>query len=184
MASPGKAGGLSTRLKTELKSLALLMLYFACWLVPLLIIKNLLLEEYAVPLMHISAGIVGALILSKVVLVLEHVSLGFWVARQAAWVDVLLRTLLYGAGVVVVLLIEKGFEAHHDHGGFVASLGAVFDHVDINHVWVNAIVISGALLVHNMLAVIRGHMGEGGLLRLFQRPPPRGRGADDASGVL
>jgi len=114
MASASEIGGLSTKLKAEFKSLALMLLYFASWLIPLLIVKNLLLEEYAVPLTHLSAGILGALILSKVVLLLEHVSLGSWVARQTAWVDVVLRTVLCGAGVLVVLLIEKRFEARHD----------------------------------------------------------------------
>lgn len=172
MASASETGRLSTKLKAEFKSLVMVMLYFASWLIPLLIIKNLLLEEYSLPLTHISAGIMGALILSKVVLVLEHVPLGAWVGRQAAWVDVALRTVMYGAGVVVVLLLEKGFEARHDYGGFLASLGAVFEHADIDHVWVNTIVTSGALLVYNMLAVIRRHVSDGGLLQLLMRALP------------
>lgn len=178
MASANGPDGLSTRLKAELKSLALMMLYFAAWLVPLLTIKNLLLEAYAVPWTHVSAGIVGALILSKVVLILEHVPLGAWVARQPAWVDVVLRTVLYAAGVVVVLLIEKGFEARHEHGGFWRSLGAVFDHPDLNHVWVNTICIAGALLSYNVLTVLRSNLADRSLLGLLAKPLPAKRKAE------
>jgi hypothetical protein len=170
-----KASSVSSRLVAELKSLALMMLYFATWLVPLLIIKNLLLEDYAVPLTHVSAAIVGALILSKVVLVLERVSLGAWVARQPAWIDVVLRTLLYSLGVVAVLLLEKAFEVHDELGGLLSSLGAVFHHPDLNHVLVNTIVILGALLSFNILSVVRRNLEAGSLLVLLSRPLPQKR---------
>ncbi len=168
----GQPGGWSTRLTTELKSLALMMLFFACWLVPLLIIKNLLLETYQVPLTHLSVAIIGALILSKVVVVLEHVSLGAWVARRPAWVDVVLRTLLYGAGVAVVLLLEKGFEARHEAGGFWRALAAILEHPDINHVWVNTICVTAALFSYNLLVVLRRHLNDQTLLGLLAKPLP------------
>ena len=167
-----RTGSLLARLIAELKSLALMMLYFASWLVPLLVIKNLLLDEYAVPLTRLSAAIVGALILSKVVLVLEHVSLGTWVARQPAWVDVVLRTFLYGVGVAVVLLLENGFEGRQEYGGFWPSLGTLFQHPDLNHVWINTICILGALLSFNILAVVRRHLGKESLLALLIKPLP------------
>ncbi len=167
--------GFMARLAAELKALGLMMLYFACWLVPLIIVKNLLLEEYQVPITRLSVAVVGALVLSKVVLVLEHVSLGDWVANRPAWVDVILRTLLYGVGVAIVLLLEKAFEGRHEHGGFWPSLGAVLEHRDINHVWINLICISAALFSFNVLAVLSRHFGEGGLLQLFGKPlPPPG----------
>jgi len=59
----------------------------------------------------------------------------------------------------------------------------VFKHADILHVWVNAIVISGALLLYNMLAVFRGHLADGGLLQLFLRPPPQAGGTEDTAGA-
>jgi hypothetical protein len=168
----GQPGGRPTRLKTELKSLALMMLFFTGWLVPLLIIKNLLLDAYEVPSTQLPAAIIGALILSKVVVVLEHVSLGSWVASRPAWVDVMLRTLLYGAGVAVVLLLEKAFEGRHEMGGFWRSLAAVLHHPDINHVWVNTICVTGALFSYNLLAVLRRHLNGQTVLGLLAKPLP------------
>lgn len=164
---------LKPKLKHELKAVGLAMLYFGSWIAVLLLLKQLVLSEYKIAFQGWSLALVGALILSKVVLVLEHVPLGAWIRARPAWVDVIVRTGLYGFGVVVVLLLEKGFEGRHEHGGFIPSLIAVFQHAEIHHVWVNTICLSGALLGYNGLSVIRRHLGEGGLRRLLLMPLPQ-----------
>jgi hypothetical protein len=168
---------LQQKLKDEIKAVALATLYFATWIGVLMVLKVLVLEEYRIEFHAWSLVLAGALILAKVVLVLEHVPLGAWIRTRPAWVDVIVRTVLYGLGVVVVLLLEKAFEGRHEHGGFVSSLLLVFQHAEIHHVWVNAICLSGALLGYNALSVIRRHLGEGGLIRLFLSPlPEKSRG--------
>jgi hypothetical protein len=127
--------------------------------------------------------IVGALVLAKVVLVLEHVPLGAWTRTRSALLDVVLRTALYAVGVLVVLLLEKAFEGRHEHGGFGPSLIAVFQHAEVHHVWVNTICLTGALLGYNALSVVRRHLGQGGLLRLFLSPLPEEPGANQPEGL-
>ena len=163
-----------TRLLRELKALGAVALYFGIWLAVLMLIKALLLAEYRIEFTGLSVAIIGALVLSKVVLLLEHVPLGEWVLRRPAWVDVVVRTTLYALGVLMVLLLEKGFEGRHEYGGFFASLRAVFEHADIYHVWLNTICMTGALLVYNVLAVIQKQLGAGELRRLFLTPLPKG----------
>ncbi len=160
------------KLKHELVAVGLAALFFGTWIAVLLVLKELLLAEYDIAFHSWSVALVGALILSKVVLILEHVPLGAWVRARPAWVDVVLRTLLYALGVLVVLLLEKGFEGRHEHGGFGPSLRSVFQHADIHHVWVNTICLSGALFAYNVLSVIRRHLGKGGVRRVFLSPLP------------
>ena len=117
-------------------------------------------------------ALIGSLILSKVVLILEHVPLGTWVRRQPAWMGVVLRTMLYGGGVVVVMLLEKGFEGRHDAGGFVGALSSLSHHADLPHLWANAICITAALLFYNIMSVVRQHLGKGALLRMMRLPLP------------
>ena len=148
-------------------------LYFSSWLVVLVVIKQLILAEYQIEFTGISKALVGALILAKVVIVLEHVSLGVWVRVQAAWVDMVLRTVIYALGVLLVILLERGIEGRHEYGGFGPALRALFEQSDIYHVWTNVIVLSAALLVYNMLAVVRRRLGKGGLLRFFTAPLPK-----------
>ena len=163
---------LQQELRNEIKTMALAALYFGVWIGVLVLLKRLMLAEYRIQFHGLSMALIGALVLAKVVLVLEHVPLGKWVRAQPALVDVILRTALYAFGVLVVLLLEKGFEGRHDHGGFGPSLISLFQHEDVYHVWVNTICLSGALLGYNVLSVVRRQLGEGGLIRLLMSPLP------------
>jgi hypothetical protein len=58
------------KLGQELKAVGLAALYFGCWLAALLIIKQLTLVEYHIEFRGMSMAVVGALVLSKVVLLL------------------------------------------------------------------------------------------------------------------
>lgn len=164
--------GIKEKLKHELKAVGLAMLYFVCWIAVLILLKQLVLAEYEIAFHGLSLAVIGALILAKVVLVLEHVSLGEWIRSQPAWVDVILRTALYAVGLIVVLLLEKGFEARHEYGGFIPALAAMFQSANAHHVLANAISLSGALLGYNVLNVLRRNLGEGALLKMFLAPLP------------
>lgn len=160
------------RIKHEIKAIIIAMLYFATWIGALLALKTMILAEYEISFSGWSIIIVGALVLSKVVLVLEHVSLGEWVRNRPTWVDVILRTVMYSLGVALVLILEKGIEGWREYGGFVPSVMHQFQQTGIHHVWVNTICLSGALLGYNVLSVLRRHLGPGGLARIFLRPGP------------
>jgi len=167
---------IAQKLKHEIVVIAQVTFYFGCWLGALLLLKYLILAEYKIAFYNFSVALVGALVLAKVVLILEHVSLGAWIRARPAWVDILLRTALYSFGVLVVLLIEKSFEGRHEYGSFGASLTSVFQHADIYHVWANTICLSGALLSYNILSVVYKRLGKDELRRMFLTPLPEGSG--------
>jgi hypothetical protein len=156
----------------ELKAVTVAALYFGCWIGGLLLIKSLVLAEYDIAFAGWTMAIVGALVLSKVVLILEHVPLGSRSKARPAWTDVLLRTALYLAGVVVVLLLERGFEGRHEHGGFLAAILVTFEGSKGVHVWLNSICIGGALLGYNLASVLRRNLGEGAFWQMLSRPLP------------
>jgi hypothetical protein len=72
------------KLKDEIKAVGLTTLYFATWIGVLVVLKQLVLEEYRIQFNGLSMALVGALILAKVVLVLEHVPLGGWIRTRPA----------------------------------------------------------------------------------------------------
>jgi hypothetical protein len=150
------------RIKHELKAVGAVTLFFGVWIGALITLKTLILEEYHVSFTGWSKVLLGALVLGKVVIVLEHVPLGGWVQARPASVAVLLRTMLYTAGVALVLTLEHALERH----SATPSVGR-----EVPHVLVNTLCLCGALLAFNVLSVIRGHLGPGGLLRLFLKPP-------------
>lgn len=160
------------KLKEEVRSVLLVTLYFAIWLGVLIVIKKLILAEYNIEFKGLTAALVGALVLAKVVLILEHVSLGAWLKNRPAFVEVIVRTLFYSFGVFVVLVLEKSFEGRHEHGGFMASMIANFETVEGFRVWANVICVSGALLVYNIFTALQKIFGEGTLVRSLFQPFP------------
>jgi len=168
--------GIAQKLKHEIEAVAWLTFYFGCWLGSLVLLKYLLLAEYQIAFGGFSVALVGALVLAKVVLVLEYVPLGVWVHARPAWVAVVLRTALYTFGVFIVLLLEKAFEGRHEYDSLGSSLIAVFQHADVSHVWVTTICLSAALLSYNMLSVVRKRLGKGALLQMFLTPLPEASG--------
>jgi hypothetical protein len=159
------------KLKHELKAVFLVTLFFAAWLGVFMALKVIILEDYQIRFKGFSMVLIGALVLAKVVLILEHVSLGAWLRSQPVLVNVILRTLLYAVGTLVVMLLEKAFESRHEQGGFGSALMKVFQHRDMPHVLANAICVSGALLFYNLLSSLNRHLGTGGLARVFLSPP-------------
>jgi len=169
---------LKQRLKDELRIVLLTTTYFACWVGWLSIIKHLLLADYTVAIYGWTTAIVGTLLLSKVVLVLERVPLGRRIRAGPPWIEVLLRTALYMLGVFAALVVEAGVRGWREHGGFIPAVTAALAEREARHMTVNALAIGASLLVYNAIAVIRRRLGRGALIRMFLRPsaesePPR-----------
>jgi hypothetical protein len=162
--------------RQELVAMALTTFFFAAWVGFLIVLKVLLLKEYHLPTRGLWAALLGALVLAKVVLVMERVPLGAWVRQRAPVLDLVVRTAMYGVVVLIVLLIEKAIETRRECGGFWPALGGVFQHRDMPHVWANAIGIASALFVFNAFAIGRRLVGAPPLIRMFfSRRPDGGR---------
>jgi hypothetical protein len=166
------ASSFGAKLKRETVAVVLTTLYFALWLGLLMLLKVLILAEYEIKYHKFTMALIGALILAKVVLVMEHVPLGAMVRNRPAVVYVALRSLLFALGVVVVLILEKAFDARHERGGFGASLAHIFAHPDMPHVWANGLGMFCALIGYNVLSVVRRHLGNRSLIAVFLAPPP------------
>lgn len=169
------------KIRREITALALTSLYFGTWLLALLFVKHLLLAEYNIRFYGWSAAIVGTLVLAKVVLVLEHVPLGRRIESSPAWIGILARTALYSAGVVVVLGIEHGLRGAREHGGFIKALTAESESVNIDHLWVNVICLTAAILFLNTYVVLHRRIGGSAIRQIYLQPPPGEALAADGS---
>src|SRR4051794_19030534 len=98
----------------EIKAIARIAAYFAVVFILMMVMKKLYLKDYNIEFTGLSQALIGALIMSKVIILLGLVSLGPWVKKQPPIVDVILRTLLYTAGVWIVIILEKAFEKRHE----------------------------------------------------------------------
>lgn len=157
------------KLIKELKLLFWTSLYFFIWFGALMLLKVLMLQEYEFEFYGASMVIVGALVAAKSVMLLENVPL-MRSKSPPAIVEILLRTLLYMAGVFVILVLEKSIEARHEYGGFFSALKNLASHADRYHIWVNVICMFGAVFVYNTAAAVKAYLGEGGLIKILRNP--------------
>jgi hypothetical protein len=153
----------------EIDTIARTALYFAIVFIILMVMKKLYLKDYNIAFNGVSHALLGALVMSKVVILMEYISLGKWVQRQPAIVDVIFRTLLYTAGVLVVVVLEKAFEKRHEADGFIHAISYVFTNRDIYHVWATIIGSGVSIFVYNSISVVQRVMGKSGLAKLFSR---------------
>ncbi len=155
----------------EIKIILRTAAYFAIVFILMMIMKKLYLKDYDIEFTGLSQAIIGALVMSKVIILMEFISLGPWVQRQPPIVDVIIRTLLYTLGVLIVIVLEKAFEDRHKAGNYGEAISYVLSHRDIYHVWATTIGAAGSIFVYNSFSVVQRTMGKNGLARLFFSTP-------------
>jgi len=155
----------------EIKAVAFATLYFAIWFGILMFLKTMILSEYKVEFGGISMALIGALILAKVALVIDHIPLSRWTRERSPIYFVIFRTLFNIVGVFIVLLLEHAFESRHEYGSFGSALINVFQHRDVYHLWASVTVVSIAVFWFNVLFVLRKYFGEKKLSQLFFSTP-------------
>ena len=141
--------------------------YFAVVFILMMVMKKLDLKDYDIEFTGLSQAIIGALIMSKVIILMDLIKPGKWVEKQPPIVDVILRTLLYTAGVAVVIILEKGFERRHEPGNFGDAIKYIFTHRDIYHVWSTTIGVSVSLFVYMAFSIVQRMLGKNGLMKIF-----------------
>ncbi len=155
----------------EIRVVARTAFYFAIVFILMMVMKKLYLEDYDIKFTGLSQAIIGALIMSKVIILMELISLGSWVQRQPPIVDVIIRTLFYTAGVAIVVILEKAFEDRHKVDNYGDAILYVLSHRDIYHVWATTIGSAGSIFVYNAFSIIQRSMGKNGLTKMFFSTP-------------
>ncbi len=151
----------------EIKVVLRTATYFAIVFILMMVMKKLYLEDYDIEFTGLSQAIIGALVMSKVIILMELITLGSWVQRHPPIVDVVLRTLLYSAAVAIVVILEKAFEDRHKAGSFGDAIPYVLNHRDIYHVWATTIGAAGSIFVYNSFSILQRTLGKNGLAKLF-----------------
>lgn len=166
---------MKSRLVHELKLVAIVTLFFIVWFGILIALKELTLAEYQIKFAGISVAIIGALVTAKVVLVLDHISLGSFVSSLPPIGQVLIRTLFYTLGVAIVLILEKAFETRHSYDGFAGAMQNVLSHPDMNHVWATTISVGIGVSIYNFYSMLHAKLGGEKLKEILLKADQGGR---------
>ena len=155
------------RIRRELREIGLVTAYFLACFVFFLTLKKLLLAQYHLEVTIIQTAVIGALVVAKVVVLLEKTSFGDRFRSDRLIVHVLWRSLGYTAVVFVVTLGERLFDLYREKGGLLEALSEMWAGKDFHHFLAMNLCVGVSFLIYNGFAEIDRHLGEGGLRRLF-----------------
>lgn len=158
---------LLSTLKHEIKEVGLVTLYFLFCFTVVLTLKKLFLASYQIEVQALSTAAVGALIVAKVVVVLDKTRAGVrFDATHPLWIAALYKTLVYVLATAVVLFAEKLFHAYRESGVLAAAVAEVWEHRDRNLMLAKVICIGLAFAGYHLYAGLDRLLGKGTLWRL------------------
>lgn len=158
------------RIRKEVREIGLVTLYFLAFFLFFLLLKKLLLDEYDIETTVLGTAIVGALIVAKVVVILEKTSWGDWFGSSRVFVHLLWRSLSYTAAVFVVSLAERLFDQYREVGDLSAAFARVWAAEGLDEFFAMNLAVGFSFLIYNTFAEINRYLGEGELRRLLFAP--------------
>ena len=147
--------------------------FFFIALMLIFVVVKLLALQYSIHFYAFARAAIGALVLGKVVLLMEIAERKRKASRYPRAIVVAFKTVIYAMAVVLFDFGERIVRAWHESGSLRESVAQVKVHADLDHFL--ALLILGCMIIAVYLAMeeISHAMGEGALTRLFfKRPGP------------
>lgn len=139
----------------ELKTLVLAIVYFATCFWLILVLEKLFLAEYHIRFAHLSIALVIAIVVAKVVLILDHLPLLRALHRHVIAVEITIRTLVYSGICMAALVIEKSLESRYKHESFASAVTHFLEREDLNQILATALCVTITLLGYNLFAILK-----------------------------
>lgn len=155
------------KVKKELVEILLVTAYFLLCFGILILIKKLTLAQINVEFYGFSAALIGALIMSKVVIILDKTPIGKLYIRKALYKNVIAKSIIYTLVLTFVLFIENLIHSMLEGTTFKASIIGILEHRDPLQFRLTLIASFFSLLSYNIIIGIRDSMDKGALVKLF-----------------
>ncbi len=160
-------------MKELIKEVAPKVLFFFCAFGLLFLLFKLFVAQYAIEFSVFAKAAAAALILGKVIPLLDWVESGYRFSNYRRIVVILVKTFTYATAVILLGIGERILEAFRKQGSFSAAISFLFANANIDHFLGLVLMISIVVGVYLTLQEIERAMGEGALFRLlFERPKP------------
>ena len=133
----------------------------------LLLTQTLILKEHGIGVWDWGGALVGALIVGKVVLVVDHFRfVNRYPDRPLVW-NTLWKTLIYNVAASAVHYLEKLLPLMFDGDGFAAANRALFGATDWEHVVLVHMWLAVLLLAYCSARELIRHLGAKNVVRMF-----------------
>jgi hypothetical protein len=158
---------LRERLRHEIREIGIVTLYFLVCFGIFLSLKKLLLEQYHVSIYVFHAAVIGALVVAKVVVVLEKTSFGGRFRDARLITHVIWRSLTYTAAVFVVSLAEQLGEVYLEKGSLHMAVSELWASKDFDHFLAFNLCVALSFLFYNTARELDRRLGAGSIRRLL-----------------
>src|SRR5262245_10433928 len=167
--------GVLAWVKHEVKEVGLITLYFLFCFGVALLLKKLFLADYDIKVYVVSSLVVGALVVAKVVAVLDQTRAGTrFDLTLPLGVVALYKTLIYTVAALVVLYLETVIDVYRESHSLRAAVLETWAHRDWNVLFAKVLCGGLAFAGYHFYAGLDRRLGTGTLRRLVMT-----RGTDD-----
>jgi len=151
--------------------------FFAVAFGIIVLLKYLFLAQYDIEGVRASSALVGALLVGKVVVILNKTSLGTRFRASAVALDVFYRSIIYSIACLLVVFGENVVHGWIDTGSIGSGVSHVLHAFDGNRFAATGVCVFLSFMVYNLFSELARHIGwKETLALLFGR-----RGNDKAS---
>jgi hypothetical protein len=147
-----------------------ILFFFTAFMLIFALFK-LFVAQYSIEFSAFTRAAVAALILGKVVPLLDWAQSGYRFAGHRRIAVIAVKTLVYAAVVVVLGIGERIFEAFRRQGSMSAAIDFMIANADVHRFLGLVLLISLVVGTYLTIQEIDHAMGEGALFRLFFEPP-------------
>jgi hypothetical protein len=161
------------RLRHEVRQIGLVALYFFGCFVIFLSLKKLLLEEYHIPVYVLQTAVLGAIVVAKVVVILEKTSFASRFQDRSLIAHSIWRSLAYTAVVFVVTLAEELLDAYLDKQDLAATLSGFLSSKQLDHFLAMNVGVALSFMIYFTFSELDRRIGHGAIRRLLFSAPPR-----------
>ena len=155
----------------ELLKMLPAVLFFFVALMMILALLKLFVSQYSIEFYAFSKAAVGALIMGKVVLLMDWAESGRRVSAYPRIVVIAGKTSIYGLAVVTLGIGERMIHSYRRTGDFRDAASLVIANANLDRFLGCVLLISLVVSAYLAMEEINRAMGKGALFTLFFRPP-------------
>ncbi len=154
----------------EVRALVPVTLFFFFALSLLMLTKRLMLAQYGIPFSDLAGAVVGALVVGKVVLIVDQLSLVNRFPNKPLIYNIAWKTVIYVAAAFIVRLAENLIPLAFKYDSIGDAVRHAADAIVWPHFWVIYIWLSVLLFVYCSLRELIRAIGKDAVLKLFFGP--------------
>ena len=154
-------------LLTEIKKMLLVTLYFFVAFSFIVVIKMLVLAQNNIDNYRVTGALAGALIMGKVVILLNKTKLNAVFRSKPLYIGILVRTLIYSVIADLLVLLEHIIHIRLSADNYQEELAEFANNPDMNQVWIVVLSSFMILLNYNLFIGLADYYRNKDVLNLF-----------------